>query len=374
MDSDVIAELHADVASHDDPPNFCEQCGAEGPPPSLTAALPNVGALRVCSSCQLVSCSQCWPHTLGMCVVCTLQVHRHAVSSQPWRILRRRPVLAAAASVVVVAVVAIAMGLVPPGIPAGAVGGATARATLASPAATTGGAATTNGTTTPSPMLVASPEASPSGAGPADLTVSNAVIRPWVDSVGEVRAQVFVGVTNRGGTAGYLPPAETSYRVKSPAGDTVAQGLFAHVFPAYVEPGRTAWFVDTLSATFTDGDALDSVDVDLATRPPDQADADRASSLSVTNVDWSIESDGTVVAFGRTTNDGALRVSRLAVGVILLGYAGEPLAGVYDVQDVHNLEPGASAPFSTSYPGSAPVRRAAVASVQAFAIAIAIEG
>jgi hypothetical protein len=191
-----------------------------------------------------------------------------------------------------------------------------------------------------------------------------------VDPLGQVRAQVLVGVTNRGGMPGYLPPAATTYRVLGPRGDLVARGRFAHAFPPYIEGASTGWLIDTLSATFTDPEEIGTVEVALNGQPAQPGDSGRATALTAADTRWELADDGTVEAMGSVVNVGDRLVGRIAVGVILLGHQGEPLAGVYDVEDVRDLAPGESATFSTSYPGSPPLQMADVATARAFAVAL----
>jgi hypothetical protein len=193
-------------------------------------------------------------------------------------------------------------------------------------------------------------------------------VLPWTDSVGELRAQVIAGVTNEGGAAGYLPAAATTWEVRSPDGFAVARGRFAHVFPRLVEPGATAWLVDALSATFAQPSELTTVSVTLDERPASAVDAGEAESITVADVDWHLDAEGRLSVSGTVANGGSVPVARWSAGVILVDADGRPLAAAYEIGAEGPLDPGATASFSTAYPGSGPVAAEQVAEVIAVAV------
>ena len=295
-------------------------------------------------------------------------------STTPRRLPRRRVGVVAVAAVLVLAIVGGAIAVTRPRSDTGGVAGLTARSTPSAPAPTasldpnlTGGVtptATPGTAVTPSP----SPDPTARPGTPADLRVTSSAIRPWVDELGELRAQVLVGVTNRGGLPGYLPSAASAWEVRSPDAFAVSQGRFAHVFPRLVEPGGTAWLVDALSATFTAPGDLRELVVTLDAREATPEDLGERGELTVDDVEWRVDATGTLTVSGVVENTGSRTIERWSAGVVLLAADGSPLAAAYEIGEVDPLAPGSTASFSTSYPGSAPVEDDEVASVVARAV------
>jgi hypothetical protein len=200
--------------------------------------------------------------------------------------------------------------------------------------------------------------------------VTSSAIRPWTDELGELRAQVLVGVTNTGGTPGFLPQAATTYEIRSPDGVAVARGRFGHVFPPLVEPGERTWFVDAISAAFTDPTALAAPRVVLDERAATPRDLVRHALLHIDGAQWEVDQDGRVTVSGVVVNAGTERVERWSAGVILLDARGVPVAAAYEIGDDRPLEPGQAASFRTDYPGSGPIDEGAVATIEAVAVAL----
>lgn len=205
----------------------------------------------------------------------------------------------------------------------------------------------------------------PPATGEVSVGVVESVVIPWVDPFGEVRAQVVAIVENEGPDRARIPSAESRYTITDADGDRIAASLFAHAFPPVLEAGERGYLIDTQSALFVDLDEVAGVGVDVAFEPADAL----LSRLEVSGIDWVETVDGLVVS-GSVTNSGNAAVEAGAVAVILLGSDGSILGAVYDVTDIGRLEPGASAPFSTGYPGTPPINPNRVASTVGVAFAM----
>jgi hypothetical protein len=202
------------------------------------------------------------------------------------------------------------------------------------------------------------------------VVVTGTWIRAWRDPIGEVRVQVVVEVANQADTRRGLAPGETAYRIVAPDRRVVAAGRFAHAFPAMIARGGHAWLVDTLSATFVEISELTVVEVDV---PSDRAAPETAQGTGGLAVDvdaWTTAAEGGLVAGGTVTNEGPAVVPRAVIGVLFRDGAGIPLAGVYDVEAVVDLEPGGSVRFHTGYPGTPPIDPRDVASAEATVVPI----
>jgi hypothetical protein len=376
--------------------SFCEQCGVRGPVRATrkVADRPRGGELLLCRGCSLMTCATCWPGPFLVCRACWVRQNpvigtvggetsapERAPTDVPARAAsaRARPhrvgVLAAAA-VVVLALLGGAIALARPESAPGGVAGVIATSS-ASPRAPVPAVATSDApasATAPTPSIdpADSPTPSPVVAArpgtPADLRVTASAVRPWVDELGELRAQVLVGVTNQGGSAGYLPSSASAWEVSDAGGFAVSRGRFAHVFPRLVEPGATAWLVDALSATFTERADLGALTVTLDERAATAEDRAETGALTVGDVTWRLDAAGRLSVSGVVENVGDQRIGRWSAGVVLVAADGTPLAAAYEIGDVDGLAPGGTARFSTSYPGSAPVAQDEVDGVIAAAV------
>lgn len=209
----------------------------------------------------------------------------------------------------------------------------------------------------PSPMPHSSspsPQASTPTATAADATAApsttgvallDSTLVTWEDSFGEVRAEIIGEVENRSGGAIGIPSGGTGYTITAPNGLVVASGRFAHAFPPIVQPGKRAFLIDALAATFVDLAELATVQIDLRSEAAEGA----ATVLAVEDLRWEL-TQGRVVVSGQVRNDGTTQVGPVAVGAILRDRSDRILCGVYDVGHVALLAPGQSAAFSTSYP------------------------
>jgi hypothetical protein len=195
------------------------------------------------------------------------------------------------------------------------------------------------------------PESPPTGVvtDPA-FQVGEATALTWRGTLDEVRLQVIVPVRNTGPGWIRIPRASSTYEVVDEQGREVASGVFTAALPAMIGPSQTGYLIDTVSVAFVapSGEPAVTADVEaIATEPPetDLAIADLAASTG--------ESGGLRVT-GVVRNVGSRVADWVIAGAVLLGTNGRPLAAVYDPSDVGRLEPGASLPFDTEYPGAPP--------------------
>ncbi len=247
----------------------------------------------------------------------------------------------------------------------------------AAPRGTGAAALPATGTPKPSGTAEAPPSARPSvvrtpSPGPEETlspTVAQAIVEEtaateWTDSVGQRRAQVIVVVRNNGDAPIRLPRSETAYRALGPDGSVAATGLFAYAFPEVVEPGESAFFVDTVAAVFAASNQIATVEADVAVV---QA-AEGGLTLPVTDLSWQATEDGLEVG-GTVTNDTGQPVENIIVGALVRGADGALVAAVYDLTDVSTLGRGDAGRFATTYPGAPPTDPATIGVVAAVAFA-----
>ena len=202
-------------------------------------------------------------------------------------------------------------------------------------------------------------------AGPGRLETSAASLRTWTDEFGEVRAQIVVTARNTGGAAVAVPGSQTTWRVLDQAGQVVTSGRFARAFPPVVASGESVQLIEAVTATFADPEELATLDVTLVSRPADGG-SPAVMPLDVSAITWEANTNGSVRVSGEVANTTHLAVHDVAVAVVLRGDAAQVLAGAYDVS-LGSLEPGASATFSTDYPGTPMIDVALIATAEASA-------
>jgi hypothetical protein len=173
----------------------------------------------------------------------------------------------------------------------------------------------------------------------------------WRGVLGELRLQVIVPVRNGGSGWIRLARSASSYEVYDRAHRTVASGIFTISLPEVIGPGETAYLVDTVSVAFGRPTDFASSKTHVGAAPADAPGA----RLSVTSIAISTGSGGGLRAVGEVRNDGDSTAESIVAGVVVLGGSGRPLGAVYDLTDAPQLEPGATIPFDTEYPGAPPV-------------------
>jgi hypothetical protein len=200
------------------------------------------------------------------------------------------------------------------------------------------------------------------------MEVAASSVRGWVDPFGAVRAHVVVVGRNAGDTPVTISASGSRWQIVDAAGKEVAEGRFAHAFPPVVAPGDRVLLIETLSATFTDPQDVRGINAAIAT----ESSRDGTTSvlqLEVSDVTWRAGVDNGLAVEGRVINRTDQAVTDAAVAVVVSDAGGQILGGAYDV-GVGSLEPGESASFSTSYPGTPPVDPQSVVSADATAIGV----
>ena len=210
--------------------------------------------------------------------------------------------------------------------------------------------------TTPSAL-----SSSPPGST-ANVVVSGTALHTWRGAYGEQRLQVIFEVTNTSSGWLRLPRSVSTYEVFGREKRSVAGGVLAAALPEFLGPGETSYLVDTQSVLFgRPGDFVRAAGSIIADAVP--APADR---LTVDSIELSSEPGG-LRASGRVRNDGSTTPRSIIVGIVVRDTVGQPLAALYDLTDVTELAPGASAPFDTDYPGAPDVPRTGLGSVLGYA-------
>lgn len=204
----------------------------------------------------------------------------------------------------------------------------------------------------------ASPRPQPSPAGGAirgkpAATVVQSVVQAWVDDQGQTRAQVLAEIANRSGTSFAIESSE--YRVFDRRGREVARGIFGHAFPQVIEPGGRAYLVDSLPALFAPVADLARVDTSVLALTPSARDGVTTADLRVDAITWSTGPGGGLMANGLVRNLGVTNRRGIATAVVFLGPDDRLLALVYDLTDASSTPAGATAPFDTDYPTTAPI-------------------
>jgi hypothetical protein len=176
-------------------------------------------------------------------------------------------------------------------------------------------------------------------------------ILSWTGPFGESRVQVIVPVRNAGAGWVRLPRAASTYRLLDRTRHELDGGVFTATLPELLGPGETGYLIDTLSASFSDPNAIGTTTVSLGSAAAEGP----ASSLAVLDIEMSTGPGGGLRVVGQVRNDGKEPVTTALVGVVVLDGDRRPAGAVYDLTDVTDLAPGAVAAFDTEYPGAPPL-------------------
>jgi hypothetical protein len=206
--------------------------------------------------------------------------------------------------------------------------------------------------------------AAPPPAGPAGFTIVSSTVKSW-PGPGVTRAQVLVKLRNDAPTPLEFVPSGSRYRILASTGREVASGVFTYAVPDSVGPGEHAYLVETVSALLVAPGTVERVEVRPLARVAEQVDP----LLTVRDVKWRSGAGGGLEASGLVTNGTSERVATGFVCVLFFDQADALVGAVYDLTDIRDVEPGASASFTTAYPGAPPIDPHQVASAKGIAFA-----
>lgn len=237
---------------------------------------------------------------------------------------------------------------------------ATACSAVAPPAATTEPSATLAPTPLPTASPTPEPVATATPKPQAVLEVGRTFARAWEDSVtGSFDYQVVVEARNVGTVPADFGTSKREYRLLDATGATITEGSFTYAFPPVIEPGASAFFID--SDGLPEGvapAAVAGVEADLAATA---ADASVPVYVAANVALAPAEVGNGLKASGTLTNPTSAASTSVVVAVIFFDAADAIVGAVLDNYSVTGLAAGASTPFETQDFRSPPMAPTAVA-------------
>jgi hypothetical protein len=195
--------------------------------------------------------------------------------------------------------------------------------------------------------------------------VVHAGVKSWL-AEGVTHLQILAVLRNDAPSPVQFVPAGSTYRIFDREGRAVATGVFTYAIPDRMAPGATGYLVETLSSLFVMPRDVARVVVVPSIQPA----AEAATELPVSDLTWRSTAAG-VEASGVVTNGTQGNVDDVFIAVLFFDSKNELVGAVYDVTDVLSLDRGASARFSTAYPGTGPLGPRDIARAEAIAFAVA---